>query len=63
MKLRDVERIHILKTFAELGENRTQTAKHLGIGLRTLQRKLRSYGVAPGRMKQGNWEQNKEVGK
>ena len=45
MKLADAERYLIEATLQELGGNRTRAAKVLGIGLRTLQRKLKSYGV------------------
>ncbi len=45
MKLADAERYMIENTLKELGGNRTKAAKVLGIGLRTLQRKLKSYGV------------------
>jgi len=45
MKLADAERYMIEATLKELGGNRTKAAKVLGIGLRTLQRKLKSYGV------------------
>ena len=43
MKLKEVEKLHILKTLEELNGNRTHTAKALGIGIRTLQRKLKKY--------------------
>ncbi|MGD8717423.1 MAG: sigma-54 dependent transcriptional regulator [Candidatus Zixiibacteriota bacterium] len=45
MKLADAERYLIEATLKEVGGNRTRAAKVLGIGLRTLQRKLKSYGV------------------
>lgn len=45
MKLADAERYMIEATLKELGGNRTKAAKVLGIGLRTLQRKLKSYGI------------------
>jgi len=45
MKLPDAERYLIEATLKEMGGNRTRAAKVLGIGLRTLQRKLKSYGV------------------
>lgn len=42
------EREHIMYVFTFLcGKNRTETAKHLDIGVRTLQRKLKLYGVPP----------------
>jgi len=40
----DVERELILKTLEQCDGNRTAAAKLLGIGLRTLQRKLKEYG-------------------
>jgi DNA-binding NtrC family response regulator len=45
MKLADAERFMVEATLRELGGNRTQAAKVLGIGLRTLQRKLKEYGI------------------
>ncbi len=45
MTLEAVEETFICKTLAELGGNRTKTAKQLEIGIRTLQRKLKKYGV------------------
>ena len=43
MCLRDVEQEVILSTLKYMGYNRTRTAKILGIGIRTLQRKLKKY--------------------
>ena len=43
--LAEAERCHILKIYARTGNNKTQSAKILGIGLNTLRRKLRAYGV------------------
>lgn len=37
--------MHILAAYETLDRNKTQTAKQLGIGLATLQRKLKAYGV------------------
>ncbi len=42
----DAEREIILQTLRQCEGNRTMTAKVLGIGLRTLQRKLKEYGEA-----------------
>jgi len=42
----DVERELILKTLEQCEGNRTVAARILGIGLRTLQRKLKEYGEA-----------------
>ena len=43
--LEAMEKTFICKTLARLNENRTKTADMLGIGIRTLQRKLKKYGV------------------
>ncbi len=40
-----MEETFICKTLTRLNENRTKTADMLGIGIRTLQRKLKKYGV------------------
>ncbi len=45
MKMADVERLHIMNTLRMLGGNREKTAAALGIGARTLYRKLREYGL------------------
>lgn len=44
-RLADVERILILETMRFKGMSRKDTAATLGIGIRTLQRKLKEYGV------------------
>jgi two-component system response regulator FlrC len=44
--LSDVERETIARTLAEVGGNRRQAAKRLGIGLRTLYEKLKRYGLS-----------------
>jgi DNA-binding NtrC family response regulator len=44
--LAHIEKQHILKVYNHTGQNKSQTARSLGIGLNTLRRKLRSYGVA-----------------
>ena len=41
MTLAEVEKEHILRVLASTGQNRTRAAKILGIGLRTLHRKLK----------------------
>ncbi len=41
--LASLEKDHILTTLKQLGENKTQTAKILGISLKTLRNKLKSY--------------------
>ena len=43
--LSQIEKKHILKTYRRLGNNKSQAARILGIGLNTLRRKLESYGV------------------
>lgn len=43
--LADVERRHILAVYDALANNKTQAANALGIGLQTLHRKLKAYGV------------------
>jgi DNA-binding NtrC family response regulator len=41
----EVEKEHILKIYHQMGRNKSRTAKLLGIGLNTLRRKLRAYGL------------------
>ncbi len=43
--LSQIEKSHILATYSRLNDNKSQTARVLGIGLNTLRRKLRTYGV------------------
>ena len=45
VSLSQVEKSHILKVYQHTNRNKSQTARLLGIGLNTLRRKLRSYGV------------------
>lgn len=45
LTMADVERLHIMNTLRMFGGNREKTAKALGIGARTLYRKLREYGL------------------
>jgi DNA-binding NtrC family response regulator len=45
--MEQIEKEAILKTLQETGGNRTKAAEVLGIGLRTLQRKLKDYGEPP----------------
>lgn len=45
LPLAEVEKAHILKTYKQAGENKSKTARLLGIGLNTLRRKLAGYGV------------------
>ena len=42
----EIERRAILEALDRTGGNRTQAAESLGIGLRTLQRKLKEYKLA-----------------
>lgn len=42
--LKEMEREHIINVYNLLGQNKSQAAKLLGIGLNTLRRKLESYG-------------------
>lgn len=46
MSLAELERAHIEKTLLRTGGNITKAATSLGIDRRTLQRKLRAYGIA-----------------
>ena len=43
MTMKDMEKDLILKTLERMGNNRTLTAQTLGISLRSLQYKLKSY--------------------
>ncbi len=45
--MEEIERRAILTALAQTGGNRTRAAEVLGIGLRTLQRKLKDYRLAP----------------
>ena len=45
LPLSEVQRAHILRVMDAAGGNRTRAAQLLGIGLRTLQRKLKDFGV------------------
>jgi two-component system response regulator HydG len=45
--LKEVEKEMILRTLAETGGNRTHAANILGISRRTLQLKLKEYGINP----------------
>jgi len=45
--MEEIEREAILRTLDQTGGNRTRAAEILGIGLRTLQRKLREYEQSP----------------
>lgn len=43
--LADVEKKHVLNAYNQTQKNKSQTAELLGIGVNTLRRKLKSYGV------------------
>jgi DNA-binding NtrC family response regulator len=43
--LAQIEKSHILNVYNQLNRNKSKTAKLLGIGLNTLRRKLKSYGI------------------
>ena len=43
--LNEVERVYIAKTLEKAGGNKTRTAKTLGIGLKTLYRKIEKYNI------------------
>ncbi len=43
--LADVERRHIIAVYEAVGRNKSQAARVLGIGLQTVHRKLKAYGV------------------
>ncbi len=45
MPLKEVEREVIVQTLEETGGNRTQTARVLGISRKTLQNKIKEYGI------------------
>jgi len=45
VSLDQIEKAHIIKVYQHTGRNKSQTARLLGIGLNTLRRKLKSYGV------------------
>jgi DNA-binding NtrC family response regulator len=47
MNLQEMERRLIESTLERFSGHRAQTAQALGIGVRTLTNKLRSYGYAP----------------
>ena len=45
MTLRELEKEAIAAALEAEGGNKTQTARSLGIGLKTLYRKIREYGI------------------
>ena len=48
LRLDEIEKQAIIETWKRLNYNKTHTAKALGIGIRTVQRKLLSYGYKAG---------------
>ena len=46
MRMQDVERAAIEAALAETAGNRRRAAEHLGIGERTLYRKIKEFGLA-----------------
>jgi DNA-binding NtrC family response regulator len=46
LSLPEMERAYILKVYRQLKQNKSRTARVLGIGMNTLRRKLKIYGVA-----------------
>jgi DNA-binding NtrC family response regulator len=46
LSLAEMERAFILKVYRQLNQNKSQTARRLRIGLNTLRRKLKDFGVA-----------------
>ena len=56
MSLEEVERVVIEETLARMEWDRPGTAKTLGIGLRTLYRKIKEYGLRPNRANPGGAE-------
>jgi len=47
ISLSELEKLHIQKVLEAMNGNRTRAAKILGIGLRTLQRKIKTFGALP----------------
>jgi two-component system response regulator AtoC len=45
LSIREVEKEHIINVYNKQDNNKSQTAKLLGIGLNTLRRKLQEYGI------------------
>ena len=52
--LADSEREIIIKTLLHFNGNRTQTARALKIGIRTIQRKIKTYGLEIPSMRPGS---------
>jgi transcriptional regulator with PAS, ATPase and Fis domain len=46
LSLADREKTYLLKVYRQLNQNKSRTARRLGIGLNTLRRKLKAHGVA-----------------
>ena len=45
LRLADLEKSYILNLYRKMNHNKVRTARALGIGLNTVRRKLKSYGV------------------
>ena len=43
----DVEKELILKTLEQAGNNKAEAARQLGVDVKTIYNKLRSYGIEP----------------
>ncbi len=48
LPLGDVERFHALRVLRAAGGNKSEAARRLGIGRKTLERKLRQWAASPG---------------
>ena len=46
LSLADMEKTYILKVYGQQDQNKSRTARRLGIGLNTLRRKLAAYGIS-----------------
>jgi transcriptional regulator of acetoin/glycerol metabolism len=53
LRMDDIERAYILETLRQLNWNKTQAAKQLDIGLKTLYRKIEKYGFSAEEAKEG----------
>ena len=60
--LQEFEKEIIMSRLVEMHGNRTHTARSLGIGVRTLQRKLTAYGVnRAGQHLKRTWDKEKNM--
>lgn len=55
MTLEDIEQAVIMQTLIRVDFNRTHAARALGIGLRTLQRKIKKYRESASMEKKKEW--------